>query len=78
MFSWFRRKKKEASIHKEAKVDRKFYFEFRSADGTMRVRHSIWRSDLQLISDQLAVCAACPQISSLVLQAAGEDRKCTS
>jgi hypothetical protein len=65
-------KEKEAKPEVEKTVERKFYFVFRSADGTMSVRHGIHRSDLQAISDKLAICVACPEISSLTLVATPE------
>ena len=65
---WFRREKKViGNPPLEKPVDRNFYFIFQSADGTMRVKHGVRRSDLQMILDQLAICAACPEISSLIL-----------
>jgi hypothetical protein len=62
-------KKVKPAVPREEPVDSRFYFIFRSSDGSISVKHGVWRSDLKMIADQLAICAACPEIPNMVLVA---------
>jgi hypothetical protein len=57
-------KKKEV---REKPVDRNFYFIFQSADGSLKIKHGIRRSELPKVVEQLKICLKDPKAASLTM-----------